>query len=62
MAEARDDVMLGDHEVQRQAPLRVGLSPTVERMFGALVGSTDEPDGDGSAELEAEGAPQPNSP
>ena len=63
VSEKRDDVMpLGDQEVRRQVPLRVGLSPTVERMFGALVDSTDEADGDGSAELEAKGAPQPDSP
>ena len=60
--EERDDVMLGDQKVPRQVPLRVGLSPTVERMFGALVDSADEADGDSSAELETKGASRPNCP
>ena len=62
MSEERDDVMLGDQKVPGQVPLRAGLSPTVERMFGALVDSTDEAEGDSSAELEAKSASRPNSP
>jgi len=62
MPEERDEVMLDDQEIPRHVPYRVGLSPTVEKMFGALVDLTDETDGDNAAELEGKSASRPNSP
>ena len=61
VSEERDDRMVDDQEVPRPAPLRVGLSPTVEKMFGALVDLTDESDEDGSAELDAKSGSPSNS-
>ena len=61
--EERDEVMLGNQKVPRQMSPRIGLSPTVERMFGALVdSSTDEADEDNASELEEESASRPHSP
>lgn len=62
MPEERDEAMLDDQKASRQIPYRTGLSPTVERMFGALVDSTDEADGDNAAELEEKSVSRPNSP
>lgn len=61
MTEERSDIMPKDQEVSRRVHFRPGLSPTVERMFGALVDSSDEAEGDKAAELEEKGASRPNS-
>ena len=61
MTEERSDIMPEDQEVARRVHLRPGLSPTVERMFGALVDSSDEAEGDKAAELEEKSASRPNS-
>ena len=56
------DATLGDEKVPREVRLRVGLSPTVERMFGALVDSSDKADEDSSAESDTtKRASRPNS-
>lgn len=59
--EERKDVTSADQKASGQLPLRGGLSPTVERMFGALVESNDETNGDSSAELETKSVSPPNS-
>ena len=61
MPEERNDVMPNDQEATSPKALRGGLSPTVERMFGALVDSDDETGGDSSAESETKSVSPPNS-
>ena len=54
--EKRDDVTPGHRETPERARLRIGLSPTVERMFGALVDAPDEADDDNAAGSEGKRA------
>ena len=56
--EERDDVMPCDRKA-KNAPIGAGLSPTVERMFGAHVDRPDEDEEDHSAQSEAGRASQP---
>ena len=53
MPEDRDDVTLGEQKTPGQIPLRTGLSPTVEGMFGALVEGSGESKEEYFGELEA---------
>ena len=55
-----DDMMPGDK--QSPPPVRTGLSPTVEKMFGALADGADEAKEDYFSELEAKRASQPTAP
>ena len=58
----RDDATPGVRKAPQRAPLRTGLSPTVERMFGALVDTSDEGEDDNSAASEGKRASRPGSP
>ena len=58
--EKRDEVTPRERKTQGQLPVRIGLSPTVERMFGALVAGSDEDAP--PRELKPERAPRPGSP
>ena len=59
--EKHDDVTSKERRARGKSPLRTGLSPTVERMFGALVVGSDEEKEDSPPELDADGAAQPGS-
>ena len=50
--EGRDNVTPGGRKTPGQVSSRTGLSPTVEKMFGALVDASDEGEEDNSAESE----------
>ena len=52
----RVDVTAVDQKTPRQASIRTGLSPTVEKMFGALVDGSDEVREDYVAEPEGKRA------
>ena len=64
MAERKehDGMTPGDQAPPRQRPIRIGLSPTVEKMFGALADGSDETKEDYFSELEAKRASQPDTP
>ena len=62
MSEERDNVTPSDKKTPQQRPIQSGLSPTVEKMFGALVDGADEAKEDYFAELEAKRASQLSSP
>lgn len=49
----RDEVTSGEQKTPGQPPLRTGLSPTVEGMFGALAEGSDESKEEYFGELEA---------
>ena len=51
--EERDDVTSSEQKTPGQVPLRTGLSPTVEGMFGALVEGSDQSKEEYFGELEA---------
>ncbi len=63
MAESQDrDDMTSDDHPPLSPSIRIGLSPTVEKMFGALADETNEAKEDYFSELEAKRASQPGAP
>lgn len=60
--EKREDIALGSQKTPGQPPIGAGISPTVERMFGALVNESDEDRDEGSADLEPQRASRLRSP
>ena len=59
VAEKPEKLRSDDAKAAQGRPARAGLSPTVERMFGALVDSSEEPGGSSALEPEATHAPRP---
>ena len=55
-AEKQRDGVSKERRTQGKFPFRAGLTPTVERMFGALVIEPEEDQESSSSELDAEGA------
>ena len=64
MAESQNpkDTTTGDHRPPPPTIPIGGLSPTVEKMFGALADGSDETKEDYFSELEAKRASQPGAP
>ncbi len=61
MPQKRDEAAPRAGKAPRQVPLRTGLSPTVEKMFGALVDPSDEGEENDSALSEGNRASRPGS-
>ena len=58
----RVDATPADQKTPRQVSIRTGLSPTVEKMFGALVDGTDQEREEYVAEPEGKRAERLSSP
>ena len=61
VVEKQEDVASEERSTRENRPHHMGLSPTVERMFGALVVEADEDREGSSPELGIEGAGQTGS-
>ena len=59
VAEKPEELRSDDAKAAQGRPARAGLSPAVERMFGALVNSSEEPGVSSASEPEATHAPRP---
>lgn len=60
--EERDNASPDEGKTRRKLAIGAGLSPTVEKMFGALADESDEDEEENPAELEVEGGSPRSSP
>ena len=59
VAEKPEELRSDDAKAAQGRPARAGLSPTVKRMFGALVNDSEEPGRGSASEPEATHTPRP---